>query len=540
MTVHSIPDSGNDLDIELKGRVRYLRRGVQFLLAFFLLAGGATTLFTGNLLFGVPVFLLNILLLTALVLIKKGHYSLASLLTILDVFINVNLVIYAMEYHHYLELYRYLTFMTALMLITLLVSFERRQVQVIGLLNLISFNLAFWIRVRPRVDQLEGEVLSVYIAGNLTLFVVALLAVAAFTFSRDMVTEAEHSARKNRKRYRLIKEAFDSVAANLRIGEEIEQESGRSKKALLTLGELGENIKGEVLQLHDEVEASDSVAVELRDAANELNRTVQHQQEIVNSTGEAVSDVTKTLATLQTLSRDNRSRLLDLVDQTDRKGSEVSQSLNVLDRLITSSKKTVEQVAMIEDIAARTNLLSMNAAVVAARAGEAGKGFAVVTSEIKRLSEETNNNTARIMVDLEESEMLLSQAGEASEMISSLFKSIRGELGDVSQELEKMTDSVQAVDDRISVISRGTEKLLEASTLSAKGARQLETAVGREQETAHRVRSAADSVNQGISSLKEMIQELQASGSRINQAGKRNRRALDQLYTVFSGETING
>lgn len=67
-----------------------------------------------------------------------------------------------------------------------------------------------------------------------------------------------------------------------------------------------------------------------------------------------------------------------------------------------SAKKIQEAVQMITDIAAQTNLLSLNASIEAARAGDAGRGFAVVAEEIRNLSEGSNKSAEQIAAIVEE------------------------------------------------------------------------------------------------------------------------------------------
>ena len=62
-----------------------------------------------------------------------------------------------------------------------------------------------------------------------------------------------------------------------------------------------------------------------------------------------------------------------------------------------SAQQIREATELITDIAAQTNLLSLNASIEAARAGENGRGFAVVADQIRNLSEQSRQSAERIV-----------------------------------------------------------------------------------------------------------------------------------------------
>jgi methyl-accepting chemotaxis protein len=65
----------------------------------------------------------------------------------------------------------------------------------------------------------------------------------------------------------------------------------------------------------------------------------------------------------------------------------MSTLIDRLDTTAAESKKVLESISLIEDIAFQTNLLALNAAIEAARAGDHGRGFAVVATEVRKLAQ---------------------------------------------------------------------------------------------------------------------------------------------------------
>ncbi|EKV26256.1 hypothetical protein C882_2834 [Caenispirillum salinarum AK4] len=96
---------------------------------------------------------------------------------------------------------------------------------------------------------------------------------------------------------------------------------------------------------------------------------------------------------------------------------DAGHTTEVVKGLTAAADRIGEIVAMIDGIAAQTNMLALNATIEAARAGAAGKGFAVVAGEVKQLAHQTSQATAEIAGQIEAVQKATTEAAGAIEHI---------------------------------------------------------------------------------------------------------------------------
>jgi methyl-accepting chemotaxis protein len=147
-----------------------------------------------------------------------------------------------------------------------------------------------------------------------------------------------------------------------------------------------------------------------------------------------------------------------------------------LESLMGNILQVNEVSLVIGEIADRTGMLSLNAAIEAAHAGAAGRGFAVVAEEVRKLADRTSKQTQEIAALLEAIRKDLEPAREAMNQSLDLATRTRGQVEAVEQRFSNIADLADSTAGHVSSLARtASEEQVAAQTLVAASGQLLES-----------------------------------------------------------------
>lgn len=199
----------------------------------------------------------------------------------------------------------------------------------------------------------------------------------------------------------------------------------------------------------------------------------------------------------------------------------VGESGAQISGLSASVMRITEFIAVIRELADRTNLLALNAAIEAARAGEQGKGFAVVADEVRKLAEQSaraSDEAGDIVTEFEEQMRRVAFQMSRGENIVQDVETLSGHAREALDLIVDATASAATGAQRIALTSR--EQELAFSSLSDR-VRRISAISGRNREGAEQVTQTAREQADALRELEGATQELRSVANYLNDLTRR-------------------
>ncbi len=340
--------------------------------------------------------------------------------------------------------------------------------------------------------------------------------------------------------------AGDVSAASEQLASAAEQAGSATQNIAEGAQGLSKGAQDQEVAVTDTVESVKqlgSAIDQIAQGAQQQNMTVESTMTTITEVSRAISDVAKNAqeAAEGSKSADDAARKgLGIVEQTVTGMTQIKEAVSeVANRVGDLGEQSAEIgkiVAVIDDIAAQTNLLALNAAIEAARAGEQGRGFAVVADEVRQLAERVTTATKEIagLIDgvqkgvaesvkatekgteeVERGSQLANEAGESLNEIQAAVQAVASQIEQISAATEEVTASSDEMVKSIEAVMAITEETTAATEQMAASNDQVQEAMGSIAAISAETGASVEESSAATEELSSQVEEVVASASAL-------------------------
>ncbi len=336
----------------------------------------------------------------------------------------------------------------------------------------------------------------------------------------------------------LITNVDESISNARTVSFNLSSASEESSAALEEISVTVANMKNKTLTLDEELSNLKTEVDSIDRSISQVSEQVDQQNNLIADSSASIEQMDSSIKNIAGTT-DSKMAIIEELNHIASDGEkEMLVTIDVIKEISGFTSIIMDFLSVINNIASQTNLLAMNAAIEAAHAGDAGKGFAVVADEIRKLAEDTGNNSKEISITLKKVIANIDKSGETSKRTGEYFRKIVTEISDVADAMMEIKTSMRE-------LSVGSSELTKSLAVLNDSSHLVDKSTGDIVQRSKTITSAIDSVERisnetktGMEEVTYGVDEIFKSAQLVAEAGVENSESVKQIEDNLSKFTI--